>query len=59
MEFIAALNEVPNKIGPRLFIYVFFLFLPLEESDPPDLSENFWKVGLKKIWSIAFFNHIG
>ena len=41
MEFIAALNEVPNKIGPCLFIYVFFLFLPLEESDPPYLSENF------------------
>ena len=40
MEFIAALNEVPNKMGPRLFIYVLFLFLTLEESNPPYLSEK-------------------
>ena len=40
MEFIAALNEVPNKMGPRLFTYVLFLFLTLEKSNPPYLSEK-------------------
>ena len=52
MEFIAALNEVPNKMGPRLFIYDLFLFLTLEESNPPYISEknlsNVW-LGLEKI----------
>ena len=52
MEFIAALNEVPNKMGPRLFIYDLFLLLTLEESNTPYLSEknlsNVW-LGLEKI----------
>ena len=52
MEFTAALNEVPNKMGPHLFIHVLLLFLTLEESNPPYLSEknlsNVW-LGLEKI----------